>query len=193
MIELDRRNRIGALLVGVAVLLFVLPAIFPVQPMLTHNTEYSVPFGPAELEEEGFEIVQYSNLSDRGQELYVRTLERGGEVRVGQGEGAPDFAYPTDEERYETVRDRSSARPGAVAIERPADDGHLPPADERAFGGPSEDENRTEFRDRVTRYDAMQTGTELPALGAPAQLSRLVAALLAVVSLGVGGYLLSTP
>lgn len=193
MIEFDRRNRIGALLVGVALLLFVIPAFVPVQPMLTHNTEYSVSLGPDRLQEEGFEIVQYGNLSDRGQELYVRTLERGGEYQVGQGAGAPDFDYPTDQERIDGAGDGSATRPGAVAIERPADDSHLPPADERTFGGPREGENQTEFRDRVSRYDAIRTGTEQPPLGAPAQLSRLFAALLAVVSLGTGGYLLSSP
>jgi hypothetical protein len=38
----------------------------------------------------------------------------------------------------------------------------------------------------------METRTEQPPLGALPQLLRLVAALLAVVSMGVGGYLLSS-
>ena len=38
----------------------------------------------------------------------------------------------------------------------------------------------------------MRTGIEAPLLGSPPQLARLVAALLAVLSLGIGGYLLSS-
>jgi len=192
MIPTTRRNRVGAALVLLAVVLFVVPAFFPVQPTLVHDTRDTVPGDPEMIREEGYGIVAYENLSERGQELYERTLENGGEYRISQGEGAPDFAYPTDAERRAAFRNDSSERPGGIVIERPEDDAGLPPAGERAFGPPREGETEEERRERALRYDAMQTRMEQPPLGSPPQLLRLAAALFAVISLGVGGYLLSS-
>jgi len=192
MMPTSRRNKVGTALVGLAVVLFVVPAFFPVQAMLVHDTRASVPGEPELIREEGYEIVAYGNLSERGQELYGRTLENRGEYRIGQGEGASEFEYPTSAERRAAFENESRERSGRIAIKRPEDDAGLPQADERAFGPPREDESEEERRERSLRYDAMDTRTEQPPLGAPSQLARLAAALLAVISLGVGGYLLSS-
>ncbi len=195
MIPMNRRNTLGTVLVVLAIVLFVIPAFFPVQAVLIHNTEASQPGEPELIREDGYNIIPYQNLSDRGQELYVRTLESGGEYSVTQGSGAPDFSYPTDAERraaFENESVEGPVAPGGVVIVRPGDDANLPPADERPFGPPRENETDQERRDRNLRYDAMQTRTEQPSLGDPSQLLRLLAGLLAVISLGVGGYLISS-
>jgi hypothetical protein len=192
---MNRRNRLGTALVVLAVVLFVVPALFPVQAMLTHDTRHTVPPDPESIQENGFEIVGYENLSERGRELYVRTLENGGEYRVRQGQGAPGFEYPTREERRAALTGETdrSERPGSIVIKRPEDDSGLPEADEDRFGPPREEgENASERRELTMRYDAMRTFLEQPPLESPPQLARLVAALLAVLSLGVGGYLLSS-
>jgi len=190
---MNRRNTVGTALVVLAVVLFTVPAFFPVQPMLTHDTEDTAPAPPAELRQQGYEIVAYENLSERGQELYVTTLENDGEYRVSVGEGADDFGYPTDGE-VRAMYDNGT-EPGVV-IERPEDAESLPPSDERFYGYPSEEEvNESQAEQRrqtIERYDAMSTRTEEPPLGATPQLIRLAAVLLAVLSLGVGGYLLSS-
>jgi hypothetical protein len=192
MMAMNRRNKLGTALVALAVVLFVAPAFFPVQAVLVHDTRASAPPEPEEIRDQGYEIVAYGNLSERGQGLYVRTLENGGEYRVGQGEGAQEFGYPTDAERRAAFRNDSLERPGGIVIERPEDDTGLPRADERAFGPPREGETEAEREERALRYDAMETRTEQPPLGSLPQLLRLAAALIAVLSLGVGGYLLSS-
>jgi hypothetical protein len=190
--DMNRRNTVGTALVVLAVVLFVVPVFFPVQPALVHNTRDTVPGEPEIIRDDGYEIVTYENLSDTGQDLYVRTLENGGEYRINQGGGAPEFEYPTDAERDAAFENETIERPGGIVIVRPEDDAGLPPADERAFGPPRENETEQERRERALRYDAMETRTEQPPLGALPQLLRLVAALFAVVSMGVGGHLLSS-
>lgn len=200
---MNRRNQLGSALVVLAIVLFVVPALFPVQPMLTHYTEVSTSASPTELDREGVTIVAYENLTERGQELYVQTLEHDGEYRVANGTGAPAFDYPTEAERraaYERRENESvegPVRTGIVVIERPEDDSSLPPADEHYFERDDRSEdgaqtNESQRREMVLRYDEMRTSTEQPPLGATAQLLRLGAVLLAVISLGVGGYLLSS-
>jgi len=191
---MNRRNTIGTALIVLAAVLFVVPAFFPVQPMLAHYTGDTAQAPPAELEQQGYEIVAYENLSERGQELYVTTLETGGEHRVPVGQGADEFGYPTDEETRAMYE--NGTQPGVV-IERPEDASSLPPSDERFYGSPEAEEelNETQLEQRrqvVERYDAMMTRTEEPPLGSTPQLIRLAAALLAVLSLGIGGYLLSS-
>jgi hypothetical protein len=196
----DRRGQIGAVLVGLAVVLFVLPALFPVQPVLFHDTGQTAPGPPAEHEADGTRLVAYENLSDRGKQLYRRALEGGGEYRVPQGEGAPGFEYPTASDIAESRDDAGDRRPGQVVVKRPVADDDLPPSDERFYPGRFEREgeslNESEVeqrRQQVLRYDLMQTRTGDPPLNSPAQLLRLGAVLLAVLSLCTGGYLLSSP
>jgi len=194
---MDRRNKLGTALVVLAVVLFTVPAVFPVQPMLVHDTRDTVTEPPAELAENDHEIVAYENLSERGQELYVKTLENDGEYRVKVDEGASEFRYPNETERRQAYQDgdRSIVRP--LVIERPENGSELPPSDERYFGPGPEEENassdeRAQREATVQRYDAMDTATEEPPLGATPQLLRLTSVLLAVLSMGVGGYLLSS-
>jgi hypothetical protein len=85
-------------------------------------------------------------------------------------------------------------------VKRPVADDDLPPSDERFYPGRFEREgeslNESEVeqrRQQVLRYDLMQTRTGDPPLNSPAQLLRLGAVLLAVLSLCTGGYLLSSP
>jgi hypothetical protein len=197
---MNRRNTLGTALVVLAVVLFVVPAVFPVQPVLIHDTDRSTRDSPSELREQGVPVVAYENLSERGQEAYVAALERE-DYRVGQDAGAPDFRYPTSAERREAFEADNMSGTGMVVIERPEDDSDLPPADERFFGAREEEEaendeqpeeRREERRERVLRYDAMMTATGQPPLGSTRQLLRLGAVMLAVVSLGTGGYLLSS-
>lgn len=196
---MDRRNQLGTALVVVAVVLFVVPAFFPVQAMLVHDTRRSTDLGVrsgGDVGETDQRVVAFEELSERGQDLYVETLERGGEYRVPVGQGAPEFNYLTPEERSRAFENDSLTAFGIV-IERPAEDGHLPPSDERFFVEREEMEgeepvNQTRRRELAMRYDAMVTSTEQPPLGATPQLLRLGAALLAVLSLGLGGYFISS-
>jgi hypothetical protein len=193
---MNRRNTLGTALVVLAVLLFVGPAVFPVQPVLIHDTDRTTRDSPSELREQGIPVVAYENLSERGKEVYVAALE-GEDYRVGQDAGAPDFRYPTSAERREAFEADNVSGTGMVVIERPEDDSDLPPADERFSGAREEeeaknDEQPEERRERVLRYDAMVTATDQPPLGSTRQLLRLGAVMLAVVSLGTGGYLLSS-
>ena len=193
---MNRRNTLGTALVVLAVVLFIGPAVFPVQPVLIHDTDRTTRDSPSELREQGIPVVAYENLSERGQEVYVAALE-GEDYRVGQDAGAPDFRYPTSAERREAFEADNVSGTGMVVIERPEDDSELPPPDERFFGPREEEEAESEEeleerRQQVLRYDAMVTATDQPPLGSTRQLLRLGAVMLAVVSLGTGGYLLSS-
>ncbi|WP_436929375.1 hypothetical protein [Halosimplex halobium] len=192
---MNRRNTIGTALVVLAVVLFTVPAVFPVQAMLVHDTGSYATGSPEELRDEGHEIIAYENLSERGQELYRTTLEHDGEYRVPVGEGAPEFSYLNQTERRQAYENDNLTAVQPVVIERPEDGGDLPPADEPEFGPPPGEDASEEAQQRaetVQRYDAMRTETSEPPLGATPQLLRLASVLLAVLSMGVGGYLLSS-
>jgi hypothetical protein len=181
-------------LVGLAIVLFVVPAVFPVQPMLTHDTGPSTSASSAELRQQGVPIVAYENLTRRGQDIYVETLEANGEYRVAEGEGARAFVYPTDAERQAAYESDNMTAAGRIVIERSGDNENLPRAEEYYFPD-REGMNDTEAqqrREQAMRYDMMQTATGQPPLGSTPQLLRLAAVMLAVVCLGVGGYLLSS-
>ena len=192
----------GALVVlGIALL--VTPALFPLQPVSYHDTGRSVMGNESQIEQEGLEIVTYENLSERGQELYVRTLRSGGEHSVPMGEGASDFRYPTTAELREVQNYTARNELETIVIERPPN-ATLPPADEpveRAEHMVQREEeretasNRTEveIRRQIARYDAMTTRTEKPPLTAPSSLLRLLSAVVGVLAIGTGGYLLTKP
>lgn len=182
---MDRRTTLGAALLVVAVVCLALPPLVPVQTVLMHDTTPITFDSPDQLESEGYEIYAYENLSDRGQELYVTTLENGGEYHVSPGEGAPDFEYLSPAERAE-ARQESRRRPGYFVIERP-EDADLPPADE-----PDHGPRNPERRDQTQRYDMMAATAGTPPLDATSQLFRLAAVLLGILSAGVGGYLVSS-
>jgi hypothetical protein len=209
-----RLTRSHALL-AVGLLLLVTPAFAPLQPVLEHDTRRGSFEDGTRLEEEGYRIVAYEDLSERGKELYVKTLRNGGTYRVALGDGASDFRYPTqaevdDREGYEARVELSH-----VVVERPAN-ASLPPADEdvehgvdvvqerekdrkeRAENGTSDGaipttRSEAEIRRQVARYDVMQTRTTKPGLTGEAALLRFGAAALGIVLTGTGGYLSSKP
>lgn len=192
---MNRRTNIGKALLGLAALLFVLPAVVPVQPVLVHDTDPRTQANGTELRQEGATVIAYENLSERGKELYVQALENRGQYTVPAGEGAPEFNYTTLEEREKLQESRQQFRQMGVVIDREgADD--LPPADE--FYRPPEgqeqrpDSDAQQAQATAERYDWMLTYEGQPDLGSTSQLLRLLAALLGVVSLGVGGYVLSS-
>lgn len=194
MSSANRRNRLGTALIVLAIALFVVPALFPIQPVLMHDTQPGTFDSQDQLEAEGIEIVNYENLSERGQEVYVQALEEGGQYSVPQGDGASDFEYLDDGERSQLRQENPDRRPGLIAIERP-NDTDLPPANEpfspEEVRGELEEGDR-ERQQQAQRYDLMEVSVEQPPLNAPSQLLRLAAILLALISLGIGGYLRSS-
>lgn len=209
-------QRVAAALVVVGVALLVAPALVPVQPVLSHDTGPGAMANASQLEAEGYTIVAYGNLSERGQELYVRTLRNGGQYRVPLGEGAEEFTYPTYEElgEIEGYEERRALR--SIVVERPPD-ADLPPADEpverveelaerreerrerAAEAGeatPEPDPDRPsldERRQQTARYDVVSTETAPPPLTATGSLLRLLSACVGIVAVGVGGYRRSLP
>jgi len=183
---MNRRNKLGTALVGLAVLLLVLPALFPVQAVLVHDARPSTQANGSQLEARGATVIDYGNLSERGQALYVATLESPGEYTVPAGQGAPEFNYTADVSTIEEGREFS---PNVVVIDRQGAEG-LPPAKE--YGQRAREGRTTDERREVQRYDMLVTRGGQPPLGSTAQLLRLGSVLLAVVALGVGGYLLSS-
>lgn len=213
----------GGVLVVLGIVLLVGPALFPVQPVLYHDTSDRAIGNATELEAAGITIVAYENLSERGQQLYVASLRADGEYSVPVGAGAPEFAYPTPAElgAVEDYRQRQSMT--RIAIERPPD-ADLPPADEpvqfaedrvrnererdrrsesdpegdpegERTGTPGTETGPTveEMRQQIARYDLMSTRTDRPPLTASPNLLRLLSAVLGIVAVGTGGYLHSRP
>lgn len=203
----------AGVLVALGVVLLVGPALFPVQPVLYHDTRAGTMANATELQREGIPIVAYENLSERGQALYVATLRAGGEYSVPLGEGAPDFGYPTPGE-LGAVDDYDERRTMTrIAVERPPD-ADLPPPDEpvahaeervrderegkdegerTATPGTETGPTVEEMRRQVARYDVMRTRTDRPPQTAPANLVRLLSVVLGIVAIGVGGYRRSLP
>jgi hypothetical protein len=204
-------------LVALGIVMLVVPALVPVQPILFHETRAGTTANGTQLEANGVDVIAYENLSERGQELYVAALRNGGSYTVPQGSGASDFEYAS----AAADRGDGSVRrfAGTIAIERPPD-ADLPPADEpvgaaererrrqqerertaneSASGNESSvQENRTtpsieEHRQQIARYDVMSTRTDSPPLTAGQNLVRLLASVVGVVAIGIGGYLSSRP
>ncbi|WP_262176049.1 hypothetical protein [Haloarcula laminariae] len=209
------------LVVGVAALL--VPALFPVQQVLYHDTGDGTMENRSQLEAEGYTVIAYENLSERGQEIYVSSLRSPNhEYTVPVGEGAPEFPYDeannvgevTTSEEYEERQRRTS-----VVIERP-DNADLPPPDEpvdrirvespnseeaadgrTASGGETTEtspeqsrEQRVEQRRQViATYDMLTVRQGTPPATHRGTLLRLGSVLFGAVAIGVGGYLRSRP
>lgn len=197
-----QRSSLSGALVTLGIIMLIGPAVFPVQPVLTHDTRLGTMHTGTQLEEQGYEVIAYENLSERGQELYIQTLERGGRYSVPVGDGATDFRYPTRGDRYGSELQGESGRAGIV-IERPPN-AEIPPADEpvesaehaHSQGSESETENGQsidERRQQIARYDLMRTRTEKPPLTATSNLLRLFTSIAGVLAIGTGGYLWSKP
>ena len=106
------RITLSQTLVVLGVVLLIGPALAPVQQYRVHDTRGGTVSDRAELEEQDFRIVAYQNLSDRGKELYRKTLENGGRYTVPIGQGAPDLEYEAD---------RDDGRSGPIHRHRPRD------------------------------------------------------------------------
>ncbi|MFC6734000.1 hypothetical protein [Haladaptatus sp. DYSN1] len=217
---MSRHATFANLLVVLSLALLITPAFVPVEPVKYHNTHPGNGGNATALEREGYQIIAYENLSDRGQELYVKTLENGGRYTVPASEGAPDFPYATGEELSEASDHQERNSLSYIVIERPANS-TLPPADEpthiaehlerereqrreagrdsgsdsQSDSGSGTDDGPTveEYRQQIAKYDVMQVRTQEPGATHPARLSRFGAVVGGVIALGVGGYLRSKP
>ncbi|MFC6954299.1 hypothetical protein [Halorubellus litoreus] len=211
----SRLTRSHALL-AVGLLLLVAPAFAPLQPVLEHDTRRGTFENESVLEEEGYRVVEYEALSERGKALYVQTLQNEGTYTVPTGEGASDFRYPTEAEVDAQGSYEARVELSHVVIERP-ENASLPPADEdvehaveivkerQQAREDREGEGRTtstasrttrseaEIRRQVARYDVMQTRTTKPGVTSQPAVLRFGAAALGIVLVGVGGYLTARP
>ncbi|MFC7142087.1 hypothetical protein ACFQMA_19905 [Halosimplex aquaticum] len=169
--------------VALGLVLLAAAAVVPVGTVHWHDTSVEQPDyiegNETGLRSEGYRVVAYENLSERAQDLYVATLENGGEYRVPPSDGADDYDYPT---RAEVIERANMSDPGArypmhVIVERPNGTVDLPPADEE--------------RPDAT-YDAMMTKTSGPPLLAVGRIHQLLLALAGIATLGYGGSKLAT-
>lgn len=197
----DRLDTVWTALLVVGVAALLLPAMFPVQQVLYHETRAGTTANGSQLEAQGYTVIAYENLSERGQEIYVAALRTGGEYTVPIGDGAAEFPYQRPD-NYSEIRDYQRQRAlTSVVIERPAD-ADLPPPDEPVDVVEYEAEeqagsvNQTEMEQRqrqTARYDLMTVRRGTPPLTDASNLLRLGAALFGVVAIGVGGYLRASP
>jgi hypothetical protein len=205
------------LVVGVGLL--VLSALFPAQPYAYHLTHPGTASNASQLAADGFTVVHYDDLSDRGQELYVQTLERGGRYAVPARQGAPKFPYPTVGELEDESEPWARMRLGSVVVERPPD-ADLPPAHEpvhearrpeprrgdtsgesggegTAVQGTDEQvDDRPDDRpdpETIRRFDLVTTRTGTAPLTALPSLLRLLSVVVGVVAIGTAGYLAAQP
>ena len=199
---MTRKSILSTVLLVAGIVLLIAPALVPIQPTLVHDTTRGTIGNASEIRADGYDIVAYENLSDRGQELYVQTLRSDGTYSVSVGEGAPDFRYPSPGElgEVENYRERNALQ--GVVIERPLES-DLPPPDEDVDAAEQILEHRqrtnesevseAELRRQIERYDLMMTRTARPPLQEPASLAHLGVAALGVLAFGTGGYLRSKP
>jgi hypothetical protein len=156
---------------GIALLASV--AMFPVEDDMILESDRKIidnSFGN-ESEEEILNIraIHYENLSDQGKEAYIKVLEsEEGRYVMDKGEEPSDFPFVTPSEY-------GQGNVKMIAIKRPENDSHLPPADE------SEDQ---------TRYDQILTYREKPPRTSEEWFPRYIAIVLGVVSLGRSGHVL---
>lgn len=153
---MTRHTTLSSALLVLGVALLIAPILVPIQPVLYHDTDRGTMANRTMLEEQGYEIVSYENLSARGQELYVQSLRADGEYTVPLNEGASDFAYPTLSElgTLENYQDRNRLQ--TVVIERPLNTTSLPPPDEpleAAEHRVREREQRKETREEEAHED----------------------------------------
>lgn len=213
----------GTVLLVVGIVALLVPALFPVQQVLYHETRAGTTADGSELRAEGYTVIEYENLSERGQEIYVAALrspDRAYTVSVGQG--APEFPYDGADDLGDVsgqAEFEERQRLTSVVIERP-DDADLPPADEpverldrerppredAANGGETASRNETategdrpseqdvaQRRQVVAKYDLVTVGQRTPPVTDSGNLLRLGSVLLGTIAIGVGGYFRSRP
>jgi len=161
------------LVLGISLLASIF--LFPVGYHLSHSTGIPANDTTAASADNSveIEIIAYQNLSDRGKELYKKTLTAGGGYTVTNGEGAPEFPYLTEREQSKEEKPLLAT---SVIIKRPANDSGLPPADQPPEYG--------------TRYEFLATSAFKPPLTAAPWMLRYLAGLVGVVLLAGSGYAL---
>lgn len=176
-----RRKRVALALVVLGVPLIGASVLVTPGAELVHSTADSSTRSTnvTQMARYSYGVYNYSDLSERGQDLYVQTLEHDGEYRVPVGEGAPEFQYPTMADLRAATQDGnlSALQLSSLVIVRPDESGSLPPADEE----PGHE-----------RYEAMRTMTKEPAVGSGAYVPQLLALVLGMVSVVAGAYLVVT-
>ena len=199
---MTHKSILSTVLLVAGLVLLIAPTLVPIQPTLVHDTTRGTIGNASEISADGYEIVAYENLSDRGQELYVQTLRSGGTYSVPVGEGAPEFRYPTAGELGETESYQERNALQAVVIERPVASDLPPPDEDVAMAEQILEHNQranesgvseAELRRQIGRYDLMTTRTARPPLQEPASLAHLGIAVLGVLAIGTGGYFRSKP
>ncbi|MDS0281331.1 hypothetical protein [Haloarcula onubensis] len=211
----DIAETASTVLVVVGVVALLGPALVPVQQVLYHEVGAGTTMNGSQLEAEGYTVVGYENLSERGQEIYVAALESPDrEYTVPVGEGAPEFPYDGAVEADRREDYRTYQRLTGIVVERP-DDADLPPPaepvgridyqreqrDERPTSQNATESEADTQRQRalerreqaIGRYDLLTVRKGSPPLTDPANLVRLGAVAFGAVALGVGGYLRSRP
>lgn len=153
----SRQLAFGLLLLSA--LLFGAATAVPPQDVRMHDTSPYLGENASLNEDAPVRIVAYENLSERGQELYRKTLKNDGRYWVPLDEGATDYEY------YET----QSIENEALVIVRPQNT-DLPPADEQ----------------HQQEHDLLVTTTEDPPLMSGKHLPQVASLLGAILSL-VGG------
>ncbi|MFC6755955.1 hypothetical protein ACFQER_03560 [Halomicroarcula sp. GCM10025894] len=84
----------GTVLLVLGVTALLGPALFPVQQVLYHETRAGTMADGPELRAEGYTVIEYENLSERGKEIYVDALRSpDGAYTVPVGQGASEFPY----------------------------------------------------------------------------------------------------
>lgn len=194
-------------LIVIGIALLVAPALFPIQPVLYHDSNQQTMGNETQIEQRGYEIIAYENLSTRGQQLYVQTLRNEGEYYVPLTDGASEFPYPTNGELGDVEDYEAREALQTVVIERPPN-ADLPPADEPLEAAElryehnekeREQENSkpemsvAERRQQIARFDVMTTKTDQPPLDTSQSLLRLLSVVGGVFCFGIGGYLRSKP
>jgi len=219
----DMADTAGTVLLVVGVAALLVPALFPVQQVLYHERRAGTTADGPELRAEGYTVIEYENLSERGQEIYVAALrspERAYTVPVGRG--APEFPYHGADDLGDAngrAEFEERQRLTSVVIERP-DAADLPPADEpverldperapregeavegrettsqteTARSDQPSEQQLEQRRQVVATYDLITVGQRTPPVTDSGNLLRLGSVLLGTVAVGVGGYLRSRP
>ncbi|MFB6178568.1 MAG: hypothetical protein ABEI77_02455 [Halorientalis sp.] len=119
------RVSLAHVLAAIGLVLLVVPALVPVQPVLYHDTRGGATYNRTQLEAHGVRVVAYENLSARGKEIYRQALLHHGVYTVPVGQGASEFNYSTS-----ATQRRGRPAGGGIAIERDPNATNLPPADE---------------------------------------------------------------
>jgi len=179
VMNMERIQYIGIILIVLSLPLFGFSTTLSVESHQYHDAgatfdPLSDPKGVNEsvIEERHTNVISYQNLSDRGKNLYIKSLENDGKVTFPVGEGAPGFTYLSVDE-MDNLEPGEAFRKGTVIIKRPANDS-LPPAGEQR---------------NTTKYDFMTYGQEKPDFPSEEYVPFLVVPGLGFLLIFTGGYL----